>query len=312
MRSSVSSKRTEIEVEGRHLSLSNLDKVLFPKVGFTKGALIDYYVRVAPVMLPHIANRAVTFRRYPDGVESQSFFEKHAPSHTPQWVATTRVELESASGRTGKRAGEIEYAVINDLPSLVWAANLATIEFHVPLWRVTPGKRAPTTTDYLVFDLDPGPGVSIVECCRVAPWLREALDANGLSNCHPKTSGSKGMQLYARLPDGTSWEAARDKSFDLARSVERDHSNLVVTNMRKELRKNRVLIDWSQNHRAKTTVAAYSVRARDEPTVSTPVTWDEVAECAKAGDGDLLRFTTREVLERVAERGDLFADLVAI
>jgi bifunctional non-homologous end joining protein LigD len=306
----VSSKRTEIEVDGRQLSLSNLDKVLFPKVGFTKGALIDYYVRVAPQMLPHVVDRAVTLRRFPDGVDGQSFFEKHVPSHKPSWLHSAHVDLEN-SNRNKKRAGDVEYALICDLPSLVWAANLATIEFHVPLWRVTPGKTAPTSTDFLVFDLDPGPGTSIVECCTVAPWIRAALKADGLTNCHPKTSGQKGLQLYARLPQGTSWEAARDRAYDLARKVEGDHSDLVVTNMRKDLRANRVLIDWSQNHPAKTTVAVYSVRARDEPTVSTPVTWNEVASCAKSGDPERLRFTTSAVLERVAKRGDLFSDLVA-
>jgi bifunctional non-homologous end joining protein LigD len=305
----VSSKRTAIDVDGRQLSLSNLDKVLFPKVGFTKGALIDYYARVAATMLPHVVERPVTLRRFPDGVDGQSFFEKHVPSHKPSWVQTTHVDLESEH-RRGKGAGDVEYVLISDLPSLVWAANLATIEFHVPLWRVTPGKKAPTSADFLVFDLDPGPGTSIVDCCAVAPWVRAALKADGLMNCHPKTSGSKGLHVYARLPDGTSWESARDRAHDLAISIEKEHPDLVQTNMRKELRTSRVLIDWSQNHPAKTTVAAYSVRARDEPTVSTPVTWNEVAKCAKAGDADLLRFTTSEVLQRVAKRGDLFSELV--
>lgn len=306
----MSSKRTEVEVEGRRLSLSNLDKVLFPKVGFTKGALIDYYVRVAPTMLPHVAGRAVTLRRFPNGVDGDSFYEKHVPSHKPSWVRTAHVDLESSS-RRAKRAGDVEYVLVGDLPSLVWAANLATIEFHVPLWRLDPGKTTPTSTDFLVFDLDPGPGTSIVECCAVASWIKRALDADGLTICRPKTSGSKGLQVYARLPDRTSWESARDNAHDLARIVEGQHPDLVVTNMRKEVRKNHVLIDWSQNHPAKTTVAAYSVRARDQPTVSTPVTWSEVAKCAKSGDADLLRFTTSAVLERVAKRGDLFSDLVA-
>ncbi len=305
----MSSARTETEVEGRRLSLSNLDKVLFPEVGFTKGALIDYYARVASTMLPHLAGRAATLRRFPNGVDGQSFYEKHAPVHKPPWVRTAHVDLEH-SGRRTKGVGDVEYVVIDDLPTLVWAANLATIEIHVPLWRVTRGKNAPTSMDFLVFDLDPGPGASIVECCAVASWIKNALSEKNLTRCVPKTSGSKGLQVYARLPDRTSWESARDAGHDLARQVERDHSDLVLTNMRKELRKGRVLIDWSQNHPAKTTVAAYSVRARDEPTVSTPVTWKEIAECAKSGDADRLRFTTSDVLKRVAKRGDLFSDLV--
>jgi bifunctional non-homologous end joining protein LigD len=305
----VSSARTETEVEGRRLSLSNLDKVLFPKVGFTKGALIDYYARVASTMLPHLAGRAATLRRFPNGVDGQSFYEKHAPVHKPPWVRTAHVDLEH-SGRRTKGVGDVEYVVIDDLPSLVWAANLATIEIHVPLWRVMGARKAPNSMDFLVFDLDPGPGASIVECCAVASWIKTALGDKNLSRCVAKTSGSKGLQVYARLPDRTSWESAREEGHDLARQVERDHSDLVLTNMRKELRKGRVLIDWSQNHPAKTTVAAYSVRARDEPTVSTPVSWKEVAECAKSGDADRLRFTTSDVLKRVVKRGDLFSDLV--
>lgn len=306
----MSSKRTQVDVAGRRLSLSNLDKVLFPEVGFTKGALIDYYARIAPTMLPHIADRAVTLRRYPDGVEGESFFEKHAPAHKPSWVRTAHVDLEPSSGKS-ERVGDIEYVLVSDLPTLVWATNLATIEFHVPLWRVGPGRTAPTSMDFLVLDLDPGPGTSIVECCVVAPFVRAALQANGLSNCHPKTSGSKGLHVYARLPEGTSPESARSSAYELARDIEAEHPDLVRTNMRRDLRTGRVLIDWSQNHPAKTTVAAYSVRARDEPTVSTPLTWDEVAKCAQSADANLLRFTTSEVLERVEQNGDLFSQLVA-
>ncbi|MCU1491521.1 MAG: putative ligase-like protein [Acidimicrobiaceae bacterium] len=308
----MSPERTEVDIEGRRLSLSNLDKVLFPKTGFTKGALIDYYARIAPAMLPHLRDRAVTFRRFPNGVESGSFFEKNAPSHAPEWVRTTRVlRAEGERSRRGKEASaEIEYALVCDVPTLVWAANLATIEFHVPLWRVRDGEVEPANPDHLVFDLDPGPGTSIVECCRVAGWLAALLEREGLGPVLPKTSGSKGLQLYVPLPAATGWDAARERALSLGQAVERDHPELVVTNMRKELRQGKVLIDWSQNHPAKTTVAVYSVRARPEPTVSTPVTWAEVADCEQNGYPESLRFLPEQVLSRVERDGDLMAELV--
>jgi len=297
------SERVETQVGGRRLSLSHLDKVLFPATGFTKGQLIDYYVRIAPVMLPHVIDRPVTFRRYPDGVEAKSFFEKHVPSHAPGWVRT--VEVPSTSSRGD--GSDVEHPLICDLPSLVWAANLAVIEFHVPLWRVGRRRKLPAPPDQMVFDLDPGPGASIVECCRVAQWIADALDEG--SEPLAKTSGSKGLQLYVPLVGHPTWERIRNRAHDLAVQLERDHPELVVSTMTKAVRKDKVFIDWSQNSASKTTVAAYSVRARLEPTVSTPVDWDEVAACEASGDPDDLRFTTGEVLTRVEERGDLFGPL---
>ncbi|HWD51592.1 MAG TPA: non-homologous end-joining DNA ligase [Acidimicrobiales bacterium] len=298
------SERVETEVGGRRLSLSHLDKVMFPATGFTKGQLIDYYARIAPVMLPHVTDRPVTFRRYPDGVDSKSFFEKHVPSHAPGWLRT--IEVPSTSSRGG--GSEVEHPLICDLPALVWAANLAVIEFHVPLWRVGRRRKLPAPPDQMVFDLDPGPGASIVECCRVAQWIAELMGEEG-SEPLAKTSGSKGMQLYVPLTGRPTWERTRDRAHDLAVRLEGDHPELVVSSMTKAVRKDKVFIDWSQNSASKTTVAAYSVRARSEPTVSTPVDWDEVAACAASGDPDDLRFTTDEVLARVEDRGDLFAPL---
>ncbi|HLX77931.1 MAG TPA: non-homologous end-joining DNA ligase [Acidimicrobiales bacterium] len=294
--------RVETEVDGRRLSLSNLDKVLYPKVGFTKRDVIDYYARIADVMLPHLRERPVTLRRFPNGVDEPSFFEKHAPSHMPSWVRSTMVP--SMHGRHEP----IKFAIVCDRPSLVWAANLAALELHVPLWKVEKSKKLPTPPDYIVFDLDPGPGTSIVECCRVARWIDKRLTDGGLGAALPKTSGSKGLQLYLPLKQ-VKWEDSRDQAHDLALSVEKDHPELVVSNMRKDLRQKHVLIDWSQNQPAKTTVAAYSLRARPEPTVSTPITWEEVDACAKSGNPDDLNFVSAEVLERVDKFGDLMAEL---
>ena len=298
------SERVETRVDGRQLSLSHLDKVMFPATGFTKGQLIDYYAHIAPVMLPHVTDRPVTFRRYPDGVESKSFFEKHVPSHAPGWVRT--VKVTSTSSRGG--GSDVEHPLIGDLPTLVWAANLAVIEFHVPLWRVGRRRKLPAPPDHMVFDLDPGPGATIVECCRVAQWIAEAMVDQG-SQPLAKTSGSKGLQLYVPLGGRPTWERTRDRAHNLAIQLEHDHPELVVSTMAKALRKDKVFIDWSQNSASKTTVAAYSVRARPEPTVSTPVDWDEVAACEASGNPAELRFTTDEVLARVDARGDLFASL---
>ena len=300
--------RVETEVEGRRLSLSNLDKVLFPAVGFTKGQLIDYYVRIAPVMLPHLRDRPVTFRRFPDGVEGQGFFEKHLPSHAPGWVRSVTVPSPVADG------GSVEYPVVGDLASLVWAANLGTIEFHVPLWHVGRRRRLPAPPDHLVFDLDPGEGADIVDCCRVAVWIAgDRADPSGAADpaeaVYPKSSGSKGLQLYLPLGGRPTWEKVKEHAHAMAARLESEHPEAVVSSMRKAERKGRVLIDWSQNTPSKTTVAAYSVRARPEPTVSTPLTWEEVVACAEDGDPARLRFTTDEVLERVAVDGDRFGAL---
>jgi bifunctional non-homologous end joining protein LigD len=295
----VSPERVETAIDGRQLTLSNLDKVLYPESGFTKGQVIDYYARVAEVMLPHIADRPVTFKRYPNGVDEKFFFEKHAPSHTPEWVKT--VEVPSTTK-------PIEFALICDRPSLLWAANLAALEIHVPLWRVGRARALPAAPDHMVFDLDPGPGTTIVECCVVAQLLAERL---GEDNVFPKTSGSKGMQLYMPFRRRVTSEKAGKDAHDLALAVEKDHPEVVVSRMNKDLRHDKVLIDWSQNNPNKTTVAAYSLRARAEPTVSTPVTWAEVDACAKSGNPLDLRFEASDVLARVEEHGDLMAPLIA-
>jgi bifunctional non-homologous end joining protein LigD len=296
----VSREQTKVvvQVDDRTLTLSNLDKVLYPETGFTKGEVIDYYTRIAAVLLPHVRERALTFKRYPDGVEGKFFFEKNAPSHTPDWVR--RVRLPSP-GST-KNRDTIDYAILCDLPSIVWAANLATLEMHVPMWTVTSAGK-PRHPDLMVFDLDPGPPATIVQCCEVAVLVREALAADGLEAV-PKTSGSKGLQLYVPLDAKAPWEDVHAYARTLARRLENDRPDLVVWNMKKELRTGKVLVDWSQNNAAKTTVAVYSLRARPAPTVSTPVTWDEVEACRKPDD---LRFTSADVLARVDKYGDLFA-----
>ena len=275
--------------------------MLYPASGFTKGDLIDYYVRVAPALLPHVRDRPLTMKRYPDGVDGQFFYGKHLPSHAPEWVPRVTVP-------TGDDADRVEYAVLCELPELVWAANLASIELHVPLWHAGRRRTLPGPPDVLVFDLDPGPGTTIVECCRVALDVVERLGAAG-GQAMAKTSGSKGLQVYVPAPARSTWERTRSRAHDLAESLTRDRPDAVVANMRKSLRSGRVLIDWSQNHPAKTTVAAYSLRAVVEPRVSTPVTWEEVSACADAGDPGLLAFSPADVLDRVARLGDLFEGL---
>jgi bifunctional non-homologous end joining protein LigD len=289
--------KVAVEVDGRTLTLSNLDKVLYPEVGFTKAEVLDYYTRIAPVLLPHLENRPLTFKRYPDGVEGKFFFEKNAPSHAPDWVR----KVTLASPGSTKNRDTISYAVVCDLPTLVWAANLATLELHVPMWRVT-ARGKPKNPDLLVFDLDPGPPATIVECCEVAQHVRAVLDDDGLS-AYPKTSGSKGLQLYVPLDAKSPWEDVHAYARSLAQRLEKEHPRLVVWNMKKELRTGKVLVDWSQNNAAKTTIAVYSLRARPTPTVSTPVTWDEVESCRRAED---LRFTSADTLGRVEKHGDLF------
>jgi bifunctional non-homologous end joining protein LigD len=287
-------QKVPVEVEGRTLVLSNLDKVLYPAAGFTKAQVIDYYQRVAAVLLPHIAGRPVTIKRYPDGVDGKFFFQKNAPEHRPDWVPTARLPSPGST----KARDTITYIIGGDLPTLIWAANLAALELHVPMWR-EPHVREP---DLLVFDLDPGPPATIVECCEVARLLRPLLVDRGLDPV-AKTSGGKGMQLYAAVSGMTS-EQTSELAKDLAEQLEAEQPKLVVSRMTRALRPRKVLIDWSQNNAAKTTIAPYSLRAREQPTVSTPITWDEVESCRRAKD---LFFTADDVLDRVARSGDLFA-----
>jgi bifunctional non-homologous end joining protein LigD len=286
--------RVTVEVDGRTLQLSNLHKVLYPHTGFTKGAVIDYYTRVAPVLLPHLRDRALTIKRYPNGVDEKFFFEKNAARGTPSWVRTVTLPVP---GSTMNR-DTIDYVVVEELPTLVWLANLAALELHVPQWHVPPRARKPRT-DLLVFDLDPGAPATITECCEVALLLRDLLAADGLT-LYAKTSGSKGMQVSAPI-EVDDPELPSRYAHGVARRLEADHPKLVVSRMTKSVRGGKVFVDWSQNNPAKTTVAPYSLRARDEPTVSTPLTWDEVS------DGGSPRFVADEVLDRVAEFGDLFA-----
>ncbi|MGH3732441.1 MAG: non-homologous end-joining DNA ligase [Acidimicrobiales bacterium] len=296
----MSPERIQTVVDGRTLSLSNLDKVLYSKSGFTKSQVLDYYARVADVMIAHLRNRPATFKRFPNGVDGMSFYEKHSPAGAPEWVHTISVPSKDGSHEP------IDYTEVRDRPTLLWAANLATLEFHVPLWRASKGKHLPTPPDEMVFDLDPGPGTTIVECCQVAQWIITRLKGEVFA----KTSGSKGLQLYTHLSRRT-WEKATEEAHDIARAVEQDHPELVVSVMRKELREKKVLIDWSQNNASKTTVAVYSLRAREDPTVSTPVTWAEVTNCAKRADPQLLRFEADDVLRRVDKLGDLMAALTS-
>jgi bifunctional non-homologous end joining protein LigD len=290
----------EIEVEGRRLSLSNLDKVFYPATGFTKGQVIEYYTRVAPVLLPHLRGRHLTLKRYPDGVDGQYFYEKQCPRHRPDWVRTATVPI-----RTDGRS--IDYCMVDDLATVVWLANLADLELHTPLAYAD----APAAPTMLAFDLDPGPPATIVECAEVACRLREAFDHFGLI-AFPKTSGSKGMQLYLPLNTPTSYQATKRFAQGVAQVLERRDPKLVVSEMRKDLRPGKVFIDWSQNDEHKTTVCVYSLRARERPTVSTPVTWDEVDAVLRTRDPDDLAFTSDEVLARVAEHGDCFAPVLSL
>ncbi|HSR84953.1 MAG TPA: non-homologous end-joining DNA ligase [Streptosporangiaceae bacterium] len=290
--------KVQVEVDGRKLTLSNLDKVLYPEAGFTKAQVIDYYLHVAPVMLPHIESRAVTIKRYPEGVDGGFFFQKNAPAHRPDWVPTAKLP---SPGSTKSRE-TIEYILGGDLPTLIWAANLAALELHTPMWRY-PHIGEP---DLLVFDLDPGPPATVVECCEVALLLRPLLTEQGLAPV-AKTSGGKGLQLYAAVAGMTSPQTS-ELAKGLAERLEQERPELIVAKMTKALREGKVLIDWSQNNAAKTTVAPYSLRARPQPTVSTPVTWDEVEACKRAAD---LVFTADRVVERVDAKGDLFGGALA-
>ncbi len=294
------SAKSAVEVEGRRLVVSNLDKVLYPETGFAKGEVIDYYARVADVLLPHLRSRPMSFKRYPDGVDGEGFFAKNAPRGTPEWVRTVRLPVPGSS----KNRETIDYVVIDDLPTLMWAANLAALELHVPQWTVGP-RGAVRGANLLVLDLDPGAPATVVECARVAVMLREELAADGLS-AYAKTSGSKGMQVYAPV---VPVDADRTSAYahELAKRLEKAHPDLVVSRMAKDVRPSKVFVDWSQNNAAKTTVAPYSLRARAQQWVSTPITWDEVEACRTPAD---LQFRADEVLARVEEQGDLFSPLL--
>lgn len=296
----------QIQVEGRDLKLTNLQKVLYPEVGMTKGQVIDYYARIAPVLLPHLHDHPVTLKRYPDGVDGKAFFSKDAVSHRPDWVATTPVP-------TSRKPEPNDFVLVQDLPTLIWTSNLAALELHPSLSVAAPdepgGVSGPRS---LVFDLDPGAPATIVECCRVGLAIRELFDQLGLRT-FAKTSGSKGMQLYVPLNSGASYEQTKPLAHAIARLLEQRRPDEVVSNMKRDLRPGKVFIDWSQNSETKTTISVYALRARDRPTVSTPVTWDEVSDAADASaDDEPLVFTYEDALGRVAEHGDLFAPLLEL
>lgn len=291
------------EVDGHRLTLSNLDKVLYPGTGTTKGEVINYYVQIAPVLLPHIADRAVTRIRWPHGVQDKSFFEKNAPSGAPSWLRTASVP--TTGGRTASgEAGEINYPIIDGLAPLVYLANLASLELHVHQWRVSSAG-VPKPPDRLVIDLDPGDGAGLMQCCEVALLVREALIERGL-DARPVTSGSKGLHLYAALPGKLDSDGTTALAKEIAEGLQASHPQLVTATMTKARRAGKVFLDWSQNAGSKTTIAPYSLRGRERPTVATPLTWDEVASGAEDAFA-LEQFSYTEVLARVAEHGDLFA-----
>src|SRR5256714_2518105 len=287
-------QESTMEIAGRQIKLSNLEKVLYPKAGFTKGQVVDYMVRIAPVLLPHLAGRPLTLKRYPEGVEGIFFYEKNCPKHKPDWVKTAKVWSEGNNRF-------MYYCVVDELPTLVWLANLADLELHTSL-AVAPEIHQPTV---IAFDLDPGPPASIVQCCQVGLWVRDIFAHFGLQ-AFPKTSGSKGLQIYVPLNTPVTYEQTKPFAKAVARLLEERHPGNVVSDMKKALRVNKVFVDWSQNDDHKTTVNVYSLRAKDQPTVSTPVTWEEVENCLKKNDPELLVFTSDQVLERVKKMGDLF------
>ena len=297
--------KTTLKLGKREVSVSNLDKVFYPGTGFTKGDVIDYYARIAPVLVPHVKGRPVSLKRYPDGVQGQFFYEKQCPSHAPDWIKEKTVKVAKENGEY------IDYCVFDELPALVWAANIANLELHTFQHRRGAMQR-PTG---LVFDLDPGPPADIIQCCQVALWLRTMFAALGLE-CFPKTSGSKGMQLVIPLNTPTNYDKTKAFAHQVADTLAAAHPELVVSDMKKKLREGKVFIDWSQNDDKKTTVSVYSLRAKDVPSASTPLKWSEVEAAwknrARARKGKTLVFEADEVLQRVKKWGDLFEPVLTL
>src|ERR1700694_3052361 len=289
-----------IEIQGKTLKLTSLNKVRYPSTGFTKRQVIDYYARIAPVLLPHLKGRALTLKRYPNGVDSEFFYEKNAPQHRPDWVKIVPVWSEG-----NKRT--MYYVEAADLPTLIWLANLAAIELH-PSLALAKDVACPTM---MVFDLDPGPPANIVQCCQVAFWLREIFEHFNLQS-FPKTSGSKGLQIYVPLNTRTSYDVTKPFARALAQLLEQDHPDAVVSDMKKSIRTGKVFVDWSQNDEHKTTVAVYSLRARERPTVSTPVKWEEVESAFKKKHAELLLFEAPHVVARAQKMGDLFEPVLEL
>ena len=290
----------QVEVDGRELSITNLDKVMYPSTGFTKGEVIDYYARIAPTIIPHLRGRPLTLKRYPEGAEAGHFFEKRCPKHRPEWVATASIWSE-------REDGEIEFCVCNDKPTLVWMAQLAALELH-PSLSLARHMERPTV---LAFDLDPGEPANVIDCARVALRVRGLFGELGVE-CFPKTSGGKGLQVYVPLNGRTTYATTKPYALAVAQLLERMHPDEIVSRMTKKLRKGKVFVDWSQNTESKTTIAVYSLRARERPTVSTPLEWDEVEAAAESGDPEPIRFEAPQVIERAEERGDLFAPVLEL
>lgn len=291
---------TEIEVGGRTLTVSNLQKVLYPAAGFTKADVIDYFRDISSVLLPHLENRALTLKRYPDGVGKFFFYEKSCPPYRPDWVKTATVYSKG-------RGENMDFCLVNNLPSLVWLANLADLELHTSLARA-PNIDRPTT---MVFDLDPGEGANILNCCQIAFWLREKFAQQKLE-LFPKTSGNKGLQLYVPLNTAVTFDDTKAAARAISDTIANEHPEAVVTKMLKTLRKNKVLIDWSQNDDHKTTICVYSLRATERPQVSTPLAWPELEKLWRRGAPDAFRFGPAEVLARVQKHGDLFEPVLTL
>jgi bifunctional non-homologous end joining protein LigD len=289
-----------VEVDGRELKLTNLDKVLYPKAGFSKGEVVDYYAKAASAIVPHLQGRPLTLRRFPEGVDDTgaAFFEKRCPKHRPEWVRTAPVPVEGDT---------IDFCLCEDLPTLVWMAQLAAIELH-PSLSLAEELERPTV---LAFDLDPGPPADVLDCCRVALRLRD-LFAHFEVECFPKTSGSKGLQVYVPLNGETSYEESKPFAKAIAQLLEKQTPKQVVSKMKKADRKGKVFVDWSQNHSRKTTIAVYSLRARERPTVSTPVSWAEIEAALERDDRDCLVFEAADVLARIDRHGDLFAPVLEL
>jgi bifunctional non-homologous end joining protein LigD len=286
-----------LDVAGRKVDVTNLNKVFYPKTGFTKGQVIDYYIKISAVLLPHLKNRPISLKRYPNGVEGFFFYEKRCPEHRPKWMETIKVDKSEG--------GEINYCAMNDLPALVWAANLADLELHTFLHKA-PALSRPTA---MAFDLDPGAPANILQCCEVGLKIKTIFDALGLES-FAKTSGSKGLQVYIPLNTAVTYDRTKAFAHGLAELLEKALPDLVLSRMQRSLRKGKVFVDWSQNDDKKTTVNVYSLRAKEHPTVSTPVTWDEVDESLRKDRP--LSFETEEVLKRVEELGDLFSPVLTL
>jgi len=289
-----------IDIQGKTLKLTNLEKVLYPAAGFAKRQVIDYYIRIAPAILPHLAGRPLTRKRYPDGVEGEPFFEKNAPKYRLDWIKVAPIW-------SGRNRRNIDYVLCDDLPTLVWLANLAALELH-PSLSLAADIETPTM---MVFDLDPGPPATIVECCQVGLWLREIFEHFGLQS-FPKTSGSKGLQIYVPLNTPVTYDSTKLFSHALAQLLEHEHPAQVLSEMSKQARTGKVFVDWSQNDEHKTTIGVYSLRARERPTVSTPVSWDEVDAAHKKKKGAALVFEAKDTIARFEKLGDLFAPVLTL